>query len=108
GLGALGAPGAQEAESTLLEALGSQNEGLARAAAEALGKIGTVRAVLPLKETEAAVPNDRAFQRAARHAVAEIQARLTGASAGPRPGQARRNLRSVGPHLVDPDRALRA
>ena len=51
------------------------------AAARALGRFGTSACVLPLKEVETRYP-DEATRRAAREAVAAIQARLAGASPG--------------------------
>jgi HEAT repeat protein len=71
------------AEGPLIEALGREDEAPLRvAAAEALGACASVQAVLPLKEAEARHLLDIAFRRAARHAVAEIQARATGATPG--------------------------
>lgn len=52
------------------------------AAADALGRIGSVGAVLPLKEAAESSWFDRDFRRAARQAVAEIQSRLQGALPG--------------------------
>jgi hypothetical protein len=49
------------------------------AAARALGQVGTIAAVLPLKEREA---QDRAVRAAARQAIAEIQSRARGAAPG--------------------------
>jgi HEAT repeat protein len=51
------------------------------AAAEALGRSGTVAAVLPLKRA-AELSKGIELRRAARQAVAEIQSRLPGASPG--------------------------
>lgn len=77
-LGALGTPAA---ETPLIRALNGDAPGLRVAAAEALGRSGTVAAVLPLKSV-AERSGDRNLRRAARQAVAEIQARLPGASPG--------------------------
>jgi HEAT repeat protein len=77
-LGALGAPAA---EAPLIRALHGVAPGLLVAAAEALGRTGTVAAVLPLKSA-AERSRDPHLRRAARQAVAEIQARLPGASPG--------------------------
>jgi HEAT repeat protein len=77
-LGALGMPAA---EGPLIRALNGDAPGLRVAAAEALGRSGTVAAVLPLKIAAERSP-DPELRRAARQAVAEIQARLPGASPG--------------------------
>jgi hypothetical protein len=47
-----------------------------------LGRVGTVGAVLPLKEAAAHSDASAALQRAVRQAVAEIESRLSGASPG--------------------------
>jgi hypothetical protein len=52
------------------------------AAAVALGRMATVRAVLPLKTVEARADVPAALRRAARQAVAEIQSRLGPAAPG--------------------------
>jgi hypothetical protein len=78
----LGAIGTAEAERQLLGALGHESLELRVAAAEALGRAGSVAAVLSLREAAAKPPRDRQLDRAARQAIAEIQARLTGASQG--------------------------
>ncbi len=78
---ALGATGSPAAEPPLIEALERKEENLQVAAANALGRVGSVAAVLPLKEMA-----DRfllgEIRRAARQAIAEIQARVQGASPG--------------------------
>ena len=51
------------------------------AAARALGRVGTTAAVVTLKEAEAQA-READFSRAVRQAIAEIQARLPGASPG--------------------------
>jgi len=51
------------------------------AAARALGRVGSAAAVAPLKEAEAR-RREPDLTRAARQAIAEIQARLPGASPG--------------------------
>jgi HEAT repeat protein len=80
---ALGTSRQEIAEAPLLEALGRKDPAALRvAAAEALGRCASTRAVLPLKEVEARHPFDMVLRRAARHAVAEIQARIMGASPG--------------------------
>jgi HEAT repeat protein len=79
---ALGEMRLPAAEGPLLEALRRDDAELRLAAADALARLGTARAVLPLQEAEAAHSHDQDFRRAARHAVAEIQSRLHGASAG--------------------------
>lgn len=69
------------AEPALLEAVTKQGD-VRLAAAEALGRIGTAAAVLPLQEAARAHPGDGALRQVARESVAAIQARLTGASPG--------------------------
>jgi HEAT repeat protein len=76
---ALGAVNARDAEEALLKSLARPTDDFRVAAAHALGSIGTVRAVLPLKELER---QGGAVSRAAREAVARIQAGLTGATPG--------------------------
>jgi len=78
---ALGATGSPAAEPPLLAALERDIPELRVAAAQALGRVGTAAAVVPLKEAEARAAGS-AFSRAARQAIAEIQARLPGASPG--------------------------
>jgi HEAT repeat protein len=67
------------AEAPLLRALSSGARDVRLAAATALGHVGTAAAVGPLREAEA---GDSGMRRAARQAVAEIQARLAGAEPG--------------------------
>ncbi len=76
---ALGATGDASAEAPLLAALGSPHTTLRTAAARALGRVGTTAAVQPLKEAET---RDAEMRRAARQAIAEIQARAKGAAPG--------------------------
>lgn len=78
---ALAATGSPVAEAPLLAALGREAGELRVAAARALGRVGSAAAVAPLKEAEART-REPDFTRAARQAVAEIQARLPGASPG--------------------------
>ena len=78
---ALASTGSPAAEAPLLAALERDIPELRRAAARALGRVGTVAAVVTLKEAEAKAP-DADFKRDARQAIAEIQARLPGASPG--------------------------
>ena len=78
---ALAETGLAAAEAPLLAALARDPPALRVAAAEALGRVGSAAGVLPLKEIEARDPDD-ATRRAARQAVAAIQARLPGASPG--------------------------
>lgn len=52
------------------------------AVAEALARLGSVAAVLPLQEAALAEGADDAVRRALSRAVAEIQSRLQGASPG--------------------------
>ena len=70
-----------DAEDALLEALRRGQPELAVVVIEALGRCGSARAVLPIKEAAAGGDGD-AVRRAARQAVAEIQSRLPGASPG--------------------------
>ena len=72
--GALGATGLPAAEAPLVRALENANPDVRLAAAEALEAVGTAAAVLPLK----AATGDPVLERAARHALAAIQSRLTG------------------------------
>ncbi len=68
-----------EAEGLMLDALRSRDGQVSLAAARALGKAGTVVAVPALRDAGEAGGEMR---RAARQAIAEIQARLTGAEPG--------------------------
>ncbi len=79
---ALGATGSPAAEPPLLLALQREPADIQVAAANALARAGTAAAVLPLKETAERSPNDQELQRATRQAIAEIKARLQGASPG--------------------------
>ncbi len=76
---ALGATGDAAAEHALLEALVSPHAEVRLAAAQALGRVGTTAAVGPLREAES---GDSGLRRAARQAIARIQARLAGAEPG--------------------------
>jgi hypothetical protein len=70
-----------QAEELLLRALGHGDPPMAVAAATALGRVGTVAAVAPLRaEASTLLPNP--LRSAARQAIAEIQSRLTGAAPG--------------------------
>jgi hypothetical protein len=75
---ALGATGEASAEPPLLLALQREDAELLTATAEALGRVGSAAAVVPLKEAaeQSWLTSDQ--RRAARKAVAEIQARLQG------------------------------
>jgi len=64
----------------LTDDLASYEEGLPEAAARALGRLGSIDAVLPLQEAAAAVGGS--LRSAARQAVAEIQSRARGATPG--------------------------
>jgi HEAT repeat protein len=77
---ALGWTGQAAAESALITAL--DREDVRVVAAKALGYVGTVEAVLPLKEAEARYPRDKELRLAASQAVTDIQSRLSGASPG--------------------------
>ena len=75
---ALAATGDATAEAPLLRALGRGPAEVKRAAAAALGRVGTRDAVQPLREAE----RDGALRSTARQAIAEIHARLAGAGQG--------------------------
>ena len=79
---ALGTTDEAAAEPPLLHALQSDDSDLQEAAATALGRVGSVAAVQPLKEAAESTWFDLGLRRAARQAIAEIQARLEGASPG--------------------------
>ncbi len=79
-LEALGRRGGPELERLLLRALAGDDPVVAVFAAAALGRVGTVEAVAALRE-EASIWRPE-LRKAARQAIAEIQARLTGAQAG--------------------------
>jgi hypothetical protein len=79
GLEALALLGHAASEALVLDALRSRDEPVALAAARTLGRVGTVAAVAALLE---AAERGGEMRRAARQAVAEIQARLTGAEPG--------------------------
>lgn len=73
--------GGPEAEALLLAAFAGDDPAVQVAAVRALGRIGTASAVPALKaEASSLLPNP--LSRAARQAIAEIQARLTGAAPG--------------------------
>jgi HEAT repeats len=78
---ALGALEASSTEGLLVRALWRSAPGLRLAAAEALGRAGSVAAVPPLKQI-AENNEEPEFRQAARQAIARIQARLPGASPG--------------------------
>lgn len=69
-----------EAEGLLIEALRSGDPQVTLEAARALGRVGTVSAVSALHEAMA--PRGDLVRSAGRQAIAEIQARLTGAAPG--------------------------
>jgi hypothetical protein len=79
---ALGTAGNAAAEPALIPALQREQEDLLIAAANALARVGSVAAVLPLKEAAERFPRNPELQRATRQAIAEIQSRLPGASPG--------------------------
>lgn len=69
------------AEALLLQALGSGDPEITEAAARALGEAGTADAVAPLgRAADQLLPSP--IRSAARQAITEIQARLTGAAPG--------------------------
>jgi len=76
---ALAATGDPAAEGPLLRALAEGSPGVRLAAVNVLGHVGTAASVGPLREAEVA---DAGLRRGARQAIAEIQARLTGAEPG--------------------------
>jgi HEAT repeat protein len=78
-LAVLASLGRPEAEALVLQGLRSRDEPVAVGAARALGKLGTAASVPALRE---AAEGSGELRRAARQAVAEIQARLTGAAPG--------------------------
>lgn len=73
---------AEVAETLLLRALAHPEEALCVATARALGRAASPRAVVPLREASAAHPFDAALRRAARQAIAAIQARVAGGAPG--------------------------
>jgi HEAT repeat protein len=75
------ARGSAEVEEALIRALEPDEDDVRLAAIEALGHMGSARAVLPIQEAGRG-DADAETRRAARQAVAEIQSRLPGASAG--------------------------
>jgi len=79
---ALGTAGSLAAEGPLIQALQREQKDLRVAAANALGRAGSPAAVLPLKEAADRFSDDPDLSRATRQAIAEIQARLPGASPG--------------------------
>jgi len=79
---ALGGSNRGAAEAPLVAALGHTADFVRQAAAQALGRVGSITAVLPLREVEQDHPGDAALRRAARESVAAIQARHGGAAPG--------------------------
>ncbi|HYH46620.1 MAG TPA: HEAT repeat domain-containing protein [Thermoanaerobaculia bacterium] len=80
-LGDPGRAGRVQPETLLLLGLQDADADVAQAAARALGQVGTIDAVEPLREhATTLLPTE--LRAAARQAIAEIQARLTGAEAG--------------------------
>jgi hypothetical protein len=80
---ALGATESPAAEPWLIPALQSEHEVLRVAAAKALRRVGSVAAVLPLKEAlERSSWLDVDFRQATRQAIAEIQSRVQGGLPG--------------------------
>jgi HEAT repeat protein len=78
---ALGTTGSTAAEPALILALHREAADVRLAAAQALGSVGSAAAILPLKEA-AGRSIDPDLRGAIRQAIAEIQARLPGASPG--------------------------
>jgi HEAT repeat protein len=79
---ALAAAGDPAVEPHFLAALARGDAGLREVAVEALGRLGTVAAVAPLRTVAAAHPFDLALRRAVEAAIAAIQERATGAAPG--------------------------
>jgi len=79
---ALGSMSHPQAEEPLAKALRYESAELRIAAAQALGRVGSVAAVVPLKDCAANDKRDRELERAVRQAISEIQSRATGASPG--------------------------
>lgn len=73
---------AARAEDALALLLAQEDEDVQTGAAEALGRIGTVGAVEPLRALAERGLLDSASKRAARQAILNIQSRLQGAEAG--------------------------
>jgi HEAT repeat protein len=78
-LGATDEPAAQDA---LIKALDSDASGAREAAAQALGALGGVTAVAPLRAAVDAHPLDLGLRRIARRAIEAIQTRAAGAAPG--------------------------
>jgi HEAT repeat protein len=78
---ALAKTSSPDSERALVGALGRDVPELRDAAATALGRCGSVSAVWPLKEA-ANKHTERAFQRASRQAIAQIQSRAGGVTPG--------------------------
>ena len=78
----LGATPSEAAERALVASLDHEASAVRAAAAGSLGRIGSPQAVASLRESAGAHRFDGALRRAARHAIVEIQARVTGASPG--------------------------
>jgi HEAT repeat protein len=79
---ALGATDQPAAQGALIEALDSDASGAREAAARALGELGTVTSVAPLRAAVDAHPLDLGLRRIARRAIEAIQARAAGAAPG--------------------------
>jgi hypothetical protein len=71
-----------ESETALLRALSRDDPELVTAVIAALGRVGTAGAVLPIRDAAERSGASAELRRTARQAVAEIQARLHGASPG--------------------------
>jgi hypothetical protein len=74
--------GSTAAEQPLLAVVLHASDELRVFAAEGLGRIGTVAAVLPLRNASDAPEASRELRRVSRQAIAQIQARLSGAEQG--------------------------
>jgi hypothetical protein len=79
---ALGRTGSAVAAPPLVAALARNDAGVRAAAAEALGKVGTVESIAALREAASGNLMSPSVRRAAAAAIAEIQSRLTGAAPG--------------------------
>jgi hypothetical protein len=79
---ALATVSGEAAEAALIRALSRSELDVRVAAAEALGAVGTIAAVAPLRRTLASPVTGRGLGRTVRRAIATIQARVPGAAPG--------------------------
>jgi hypothetical protein len=78
----LGTTPSEAGERALVAALDHDAAAVRTAAAGALGRIGSPQVVASLRKCAATHRFDGTLRRATRHAIVEIQARVTGASPG--------------------------